>query len=124
MSAAAAPSGPRILLRRLREVMGGEGTAQARMDQLVTTIAANMVAEVCSIYLLRDGVLELFATEGLNATAVHKTTLRIGEGLVGRLLMIDTRAMRFESLSYAWDSNNPLSGEAPTITDLSIHQEP
>lgn len=47
-----------------------------------------------------------------------------GEGLVGRLLMIDTRAMRFESLSYAWDSNNPLSGEAPTITDLSIHQQP
>jgi molybdopterin/thiamine biosynthesis adenylyltransferase len=47
-----------------------------------------------------------------------------GEGLVGRLLMIDTRSMRFESLSYSWDSNNPLSGEAPTITDLSTHQEP
>jgi molybdopterin-synthase adenylyltransferase len=31
-------------------------------------------------------------------------------GLVGRLLLIDTRRMRFETLSYAWDENNPLSG--------------
>jgi adenylyltransferase/sulfurtransferase len=44
-----------------------------------------------------------------------------GEGLVGRLLMIDTRAMRFETLNYVWDAGNPLSGEAPTIRDLSIH---
>ncbi len=33
------------------------------------------------------------------------------EGLVGRLLMIDTRAMRFETLRYAWDPENPLSGK-------------
>jgi molybdopterin-synthase adenylyltransferase len=32
------------------------------------------------------------------------------EGLVGRLLMIDARAMRFETLRYAWDPDNPLSG--------------
>jgi len=31
-------------------------------------------------------------------------------GLVGRLLMIDTRAMRFETLTYGWDEHNPLSG--------------
>ena len=43
-----------------------------------------MVAEVCSIYVLRsDGCLELFATEGLKAEAVHSVTLKIGEGLVG-----------------------------------------
>src|SRR5271163_4246041 len=37
------------------------------------------------------------------------------EGLVGRLLMIDARAMRFETLRYAWDPDNPLSGRgAPT----------
>ena len=47
-----------------------------------------------------------------------------GEGLVGRLLMVDTRTMRFETLSYAWDRDNPLSGEAPSITDLSIHEKP
>jgi molybdopterin/thiamine biosynthesis adenylyltransferase len=44
-----------------------------------------------------------------------------GEGLVGRLLMVDTREMRFETLTYGWDRNNPLSGENPSITDLSIH---
>jgi adenylyltransferase/sulfurtransferase len=44
-----------------------------------------------------------------------------GEGLVGRLLMVDARAMRFETLNYAWDPGNPLSGETPTIRDLSIH---
>jgi molybdopterin/thiamine biosynthesis adenylyltransferase len=46
-----------------------------------------------------------------------------GEGLVGRLLMVDARAMRFETLSYAWDETNPLSGATPSIADLSIHKE-
>lgn len=44
-----------------------------------------------------------------------------GEGLTGRLLMIDSRAMRFEMLGYDWDPANPLSGDNPTITDLSVH---
>ena len=44
-----------------------------------------------------------------------------GDGLVGRLLMLDARAMRFETLSYAWDPDNPLSGTDPTIRDLSAH---
>ena len=44
-----------------------------------------------------------------------------GENLVGRLVMIDARAMRFETLRYAWDPANPLSGEHPTIRDLSVH---
>jgi phosphotransferase system enzyme I (PtsP) len=75
---------PRVLLRRLREIMAEQVSAQARLDKLVMVIAANMVAEVCSIYLRRAGnALELFATEGLNPTAVHRTRLRWGEGLVG-----------------------------------------
>ena len=45
-----------------------------------------------------------------------------GEGLVGRLLMIDARSMRFETLRYGWDRNNPLSGDHPTIHDLSAHK--
>ena len=44
-----------------------------------------------------------------------------GQGLVGRYLMVDARDLRFETLNYAWDANNPLSGDAPTIRDLSIH---
>ncbi len=76
--------GPRLLLRRLREIMAEPSSAQARLDKLVGVIAANMVAEVCSIYLRRAGkILELFATEGLNRAAVHNTRLREGEGLVG-----------------------------------------
>ena len=51
---------------------------------IVRLIAAEMVAEVCSCYLVRPGeVLELFATVGLNPEAVHRTRLRVGEGLVG-----------------------------------------
>ncbi len=77
-------SGPRVLLRRLREIMAGPGTAQDRLDLVVHGIAGNMVAEVCSVYLMRAGeILELFATEGLNPEAVHQTRLRVGEGLVG-----------------------------------------
>jgi len=84
VNAPAAPSGPRVLLRALREVMAGQGDAQARLDKTVRIIASNMVAEVCSIYVLRAGeMLELFATEGLNRDAVHRTRLRVGEGIVG-----------------------------------------
>jgi phosphotransferase system enzyme I (PtsP) len=81
---AVSAGGPRLLLRRLREIMAEQTSAQARLDKLVTVIATNMVAEVCSIYLRRAGkALELFATEGLNKDAVHKTQLKEGEGLVG-----------------------------------------
>ena len=76
--------GPRVLLRRLREVMAEPVSAQARLDKIVTVIAANMVAEVCSFYVMRaDNTLELFATEGLKREAVHMTTMKTGEGLVG-----------------------------------------
>src|SRR6266545_1415101 len=76
--------GPRVLLRRLREVMAEPVSAQERLDKIVVLIAANMVAEVCSVYVLRvDGSLELYATEGLNREAIHLTVLRSDEGLVG-----------------------------------------
>jgi phosphotransferase system enzyme I (PtsP) len=80
----AALGGPRVLLRRLREVMAEPVSAQERLDKIVVLIAANMVAEVCSVYVLRvDGTLELYASEGLNREAVHQTVLRQDEGLVG-----------------------------------------
>ena len=79
-----APLGPRVLLRRLRDVMAEPETAQKRLDKVVTLIAGNMVAEVCSIYVMRPGnVLELYASEGLKREAVHKSKLKVGEGLVG-----------------------------------------
>jgi adenylyltransferase/sulfurtransferase len=55
------------------------------------------------------------------ALEVIREIVGFGEGLVGRLLMVDARSMRFETLNYEWDPGNPLSGETPTIKDLSSH---
>ncbi len=57
----------------------------------------------------------------LAALEVIREIVGFGEGLLGRLLMLDARAMRFEILRYAWDPANPLSGEQPTIHDLAAH---
>ena len=57
----------------------------------------------------------------LMALEVIREIVGFGEGLTGRLLMFDARAMRFETLCYGWDPSNPLSGEHPTIKDLSLH---
>lgn len=79
-------AGPRVLLRRLRELMAEPLEPQDRLDRIVRQIAQNMVAEVCSFYVLRsDGVLELYATEGLNPGAVHLAQLKMGQGLVGTI---------------------------------------
>jgi len=79
-------AGPRVLLRRLRELMAEALEPQARLDRIVREIAQNMVAEVCSLYVLRaDSVLELYATEGLNPGSVHLAQLKLGQGLVGTI---------------------------------------
>ena len=71
--------GPRVLLRRLREVMAQPTLPQEKFDRIVILIASNMVAEVCSIYVQRDDkALELFATEGLKREAVHLSQLLAG----------------------------------------------
>lgn len=76
----------RKLLGRLREAMADDSAGQARLDKITSLIASSMGTEVCSIYLFRDtDTLELCATEGLHPDAVHKTRLRLGEGLVGRV---------------------------------------
>lgn len=76
----------RKLLRRLRDVMAKEYAGQARLDEITHLIADSMGTEVCSIYLFRDAeTLELCATEGLKAEAVHLTRMKLGEGLVGRV---------------------------------------
>ena len=76
----------RKLLGRLRDAMAGDDTGQARLDNITALIASSIGSEVCSIYLFRDEeTLELCATEGLNAEAVHQTRMRLGEGLVGRV---------------------------------------
>lgn len=79
-------TGPRNLLKRLREVMAESLGAQEKLDKIVEHIASNMVVEVCSVYVLRtDDSLELYATKGLNPKAVHEVSLKVGEGLVGTI---------------------------------------
>ena len=76
----------RKLLRRLRDTLAEPGAGQERLDHITELIADSMQTEVCSIYLFRDPeTLELCATEGLKQEAVHKTRMRLGEGLVGRV---------------------------------------
>lgn len=79
-------AGARTLLKRLRDVMAGGGGAQQRLDSIVRLIAADMVAEVCSLYVMRPGeVLELFATQGLKSEAVHRSRLNVGRGIIGHV---------------------------------------
>lgn len=109
-----AAGNPRILLRRLREIMAERTPAQARLDRVATLIANNMVAEVCSIYLARaGGELELFATEGLNKAAVHKTRLKRGEGLVGDIALNARPLNLSDAPSHPQFSYRPETGEDP-----------
>jgi len=78
-----AVSPARAILRRLHDVMASSTSAQAKLNAVVATVAEQLDSEVASIYLLRDGVLELYATRGLAQAAVHVTKLALGEGLTG-----------------------------------------
>jgi len=112
VSTQTAATGPRILLRRLRELMAAPAALQLRLDRIVKIIASNMVAEVCSIYLARAGdMLELFATEGLNPEAIHQTRLRFGEGLVGRIAALATPVSLSEAQKDPFFAYRPETGE-------------
>jgi len=104
--------GPRVLLRRLREVMAEQISAQDRLDKIVVLIAANMVAEVCSVYVLRvDQTLELYATEGLNRDAVHLTVMKVEEGLVGHVAREAESLALSDAQSHPEFSYRPETGE-------------
>ncbi len=112
--------GSRVLLRKLREIMGTDEEAQVRLDRLVAMVASTMVADVCSIYLTRGAVHELFATQGLAPGAVHRTRLKEGEGLVG--LVAETKqplniadAQHHERFAY-----RPETGEEPFNSFLGV----
>ncbi len=76
----------RALLHGLLEILENVDDGQSRLDRITDKITSILQSDVCSIYLLRTAdTLELCATKGLNAAAVHVTRMRIGEGLVGRI---------------------------------------
>ncbi|MDP5279437.1 phosphoenolpyruvate--protein phosphotransferase [Sphingomonas sp. DG1-23] len=80
-----AAASAREILTRLHDVMAKRLPAQSKLNSVVEIIGTALDSEVCSIYLLREGVLELFATRGLAQEAVHVTKLALGEGLVGTI---------------------------------------
>ncbi|MBU3973713.1 MAG: phosphoenolpyruvate--protein phosphotransferase [Alphaproteobacteria bacterium] len=107
-------TGPRNLLRQIREAMAGAAPAQERLDTVVRIIAQSMVAEVCSIYLRRaSGDLELFATQGLKPEAVHTTRLRPGEGLVGEVARSAAPISLSDAPSHPSFAYRPETGEDP-----------
>ncbi|MET0365101.1 MAG: phosphoenolpyruvate--protein phosphotransferase [Sphingobium sp.] len=85
LNALSAVASARKILQRLHDVMAARTNAQAKLNKVVEIIGEELSSEVCSIYLLREGLLELFATRGLNQDAVHVTKLALGEGLVGTI---------------------------------------
>ena len=100
----------RVLVRRTARTAapparghgGAESARRTRLDKIVVLIAANMVAEVCSLYVLRaDGVLELYATEGLNREAVHLT--------------------HAAASARAWSARSPAQAEPLNLADAQAH---
>ena len=112
MTAAAAA---RLILTQLHEVMASRLHAQGKLDRVVDIIAENLDSEVCSIYLLRESMLELFATHGLNAAAVHVTQLAMGEGLTGSI------ADKIETLNLAEAKAHPDFQYRPETGEEKFH---
>ncbi len=115
------PRDPRQLLKRLRELMAVRENAQERLDHLTDLIAEEAGWEVSSIYLARkSSALELCATHGLKAEAVHKVSLQPGEGLVG-LVAISARPLTTSSAStHPAFSYKPETGEEPFNTFVGV----
>ena len=112
MSAAAAA---RSILTQLHEVMASRLHAQGKLNQVVDIIGEALDSEVCSIYLLREGMLELYATRGLNQSAVHVTRMGVGEGLTGLI------ASNVETLNLAEATAHPEFQYRPETGEEKFH---
>lgn len=106
-----AAASAREILRRLHDVMASRTAPQAKLNAVVGIVGEAMASEVCSIYLLREGVLELFATRGLAQEAVHVTKLALGEGLVGTIAQEVEILNLDEAASHPDFVQNPETGE-------------
>jgi phosphotransferase system enzyme I (PtsP) len=111
MPAAAA----RSILVQLHELMASKTHAQAKLNQVTDIVGNALNSEVCSIYLLREGMLELFATRGLEQAAVHVTKLGVGEGLTG------TIAQNIETLNLDEAATHPEFQYRPETGEEKFH---
>src|SRR5437868_14239983 len=110
-----AATSAREILTGLHAIMASRGSAQTKLDRVVDLSAVAMRSDVCSIYLLRDSKLELFATHGLRKEAVHVTRLRMGEGLVG------TIAAEGRILNLAEAADHPAFAYRPETGEERFH---
>ena len=114
MAVTAAASAREILVN-LHKVMAARSSPQAKLDAVVRIIGEALDSEVCSIYLLREGLLELYATKGLDQAAVHVTKLAPGEGLVG------TIAKNVETLNLDEAASHPDFAYRPETGEDEFH---
>jgi len=110
-----AAASAREILTRLHDVMASRTPAQSKLNAVVEIIGESLRSEVCSIYLLREGVLELFATRGLAQEAVHVTKLALGEGLVGMI------AKNVETLNLDEAASHPDFAYRPETGEEQFH---
>jgi phosphotransferase system, enzyme I, PtsP len=107
----AAATSAREILTRLHDVMAARTNAQGKLNNVVNIIGEALASEVCSIYLLREGALELFATRGLQQEAVHVTKMALGEGLVGTIAQNVETLNLDEATSHPDFAYKPETGE-------------
>lgn len=112
---------PRKLMQAIRQAMAGTESVQKRLDEFVSAIQSSMRVRVASIYLLRPGAeLELSATEGLKKSAVHKTRMKPGEGLVGHVALTARPLNLADAPKHPLFSYRPETGEDPFNSFLGV----
>ncbi len=112
---------PPKLMRAIRKAMAGTESVQERLDDFVAAISTAMRVKVASIYLQRAGKdLELSATKGLKKSAVHKTRLKPGEGLVGHVALTARPLNLADAPSHPLFSYRPETGEDPFKSFLGV----
>lgn len=113
------PSSSRRLLASLRALM--EAGAASPLDEVVRLVAAELVTEVCSVYAMRPGdLLELVATHGLRASAVGRTRLRVGEGIIGIAAATGQVMNLPDAQNHPGFAYRPETGEEPYASLLAV----
>jgi phosphotransferase system enzyme I (PtsP) len=93
----------------------------ARLPQVLELVAGELVAEVCSAYGLRSGeILELRATHGLRSTAIGRTRLRVGEGIVGLVAATGEALNLADAQNHPGFAYRPETGEEPFASMLAV----
>lgn len=109
---------PRRLLARLRATMAA---GAAPLPEVARLVSGELVTEVCSVYALRPGdILELAATHGLNPSAVGRTRLRVGEGIVGLCAATGQVMNLADAQNHPAFAYRPETGEEPYASLLAV----